>query len=50
VPTYQLRIQQSWTVLAGESPAPVVAKEPGSESQCITEMRGAKREDNIPVN
>jgi hypothetical protein len=46
VPVCQLRVQRSWTVLTGVSPVPVVAKEPGSESQCAAEMRGAKREDN----
>ncbi len=42
-------VQQSWTALMGESPILVIAKEPGSESQCVAEMRGAKREDKVPA-
>jgi len=31
-------------MLAGESPVPVIAKEPGSKSRCVAVMRGAKRD------
>ena len=38
-------VQRSWTTLAGESPVPVTAKGPVSNSRCVAEMRGTKRED-----
>lgn len=33
----------------GASPTSVITKEPSSESRCVAVMRGAKREDQVPV-
>ena len=42
-----LCVQLSWTMLTGESPVQVIAKEPSNQSPGVTEMLGLKREGNV---
>ena len=44
---FVLCVQLSWTMLAGESPVQVIAKEPSNQSPGVIEMLGLKREGNV---